>query len=140
MYYTAQELVDMLNRDEGEAFTVRKVRYYAQIELLSSPELVNGKKKYTDKHLEELRAIRKLQKTGSTLDDIKTEIRGLGQKELSKVSQNAMYFSQKSILDKNVVSINTDIALLFGNDVEDSLQEEIVRNVRQIINNHKGEL
>lgn len=140
MYFTAQELVDTLNVEEGEALTVRKIRYYAQIGLLSAPELVNGKKKYTSKHLEELRAIRKLQKTGNKLEEIKASIQGLDIQTLSRVSENAGYISQKPLVDRNVYDINEDIAFLFSHRVDGTLQKGLIEVVEDFLQKHKGEL
>lgn len=140
MHYTAKELVDMLNLEEGEALTVRKVRYYAQMDLLSPPQLVNGKKKYTGKHLEELRAIRNLQQTGSSLEKIKKEITDLDAVTLSRVSENAMYLSEKPILDKNVQELNEDVALLFSQRVTDEMRNDMIHAIQTVLNNHKGEL
>ena len=142
MYYTAQELVETLNREEGEALTVRKVRYYAQIGVLSSPELVNGKKKYSTKHLEELRAVRRLQKTGSKLEDIKTEIKGLDASSLYKVSENAIYFSEKPILDKNVCEINPDVSVMLSHRTyeHDDFRDGLIQVIEGYYQKHKGEL
>lgn len=137
MYYSAQQLVEILNQEEGNEMTLRKIRYYSQIEVLSPPERVNGKQKYTDKHLEELRAIRTMQETGAKLDEIKETISDLDVKSLSDFSQQFGYINKTRVKETFVEYIDEEISIIFDKNISNEKKKKAIEVMKKVSKNIK---
>lgn len=132
-YYTAKEVSEILQLEGDQEMSLRKVRYYSQINLLSPLETVNGKGKFTEKHLEELRAIRTLQKTGERLDDIKGKIQGLELVKLSNISNQRGYLTADRLLESRTVQAHPDVSITLSNNISMDEEKEMVRAILRII-------
>lgn len=138
MYYTAQELVERLNEEEGMKMTVRKIRYYSQIDMLSPTESVNGKKKYTNKHLEELRAIQSMQKIGAKLEDIKENIRDLDVGSLTDISEKSSYLNSTRIFETEIEIVDNDVSITFNKNTLPEKKSEMIEAMRRISKRFQG--
>lgn len=134
-YYTAKELAEVLQSEGDEEMTLRKVRYYTQIGMLSELEMDENKSKYSAKHLEELRAIRVMQKTGEKLEDIKEKIRGLNMQRLSDLNTHAIYLSADKLLRTTTYTVNKDITLTFSDQVETATKQMVINAVENSLGN-----
>ena len=132
MYYTAQELSDILINEQYSEMTVRKIRYYSQIGILSPPELVNGKKKYTEKHLDELRATKTMQKAGAKLGEIRGMIQQFDEQQLSSISEQMNYISKDRLGETFIEYIDEDVSIIFSNAISQTKKEAVISALKAL--------
>lgn len=125
-YYKAKELVEIMNSEGDEELSLRKVRYYTQIGVLSPLEDVNGKNKYTEKHLGELRALRTMQKTGEKLEDIGDKIKSLDSNKISDIAVRSSYYTSEHLFNTTSIQINEDVSISFSQKVKQNDIDEVV--------------
>jgi DNA-binding transcriptional MerR regulator len=94
--YTAKEITEVLQK-EGVSISLRTVRYYTQIGIIPTLELVGNKRVYTDNHLNYIRAILTLSKTGESLGDIQEKLKQLSPEDIQKIGD------QMALLKKIII-------------------------------------
>jgi DNA-binding transcriptional MerR regulator len=129
-YYTAKEIADILAMEGDTEMTLRKVRYYTQIGMLPALPIINNKPKYTAVHLEHLRALRTMQRTGEKLDDIKEKLSDLDEHLVSNIGQQMNYYTSDRLIDSTTVQVNPEISITFNNSIPQSTQDSIVKMIK----------
>lgn len=138
--YTQKEMVEIL-LSEGEEITLRTIRYYAQEGTLPERELIDGKLVYTDKHLNHLRAILTMKKTGKKLENIKNSLSSVTEDAISNFSSNHYHYLQdfsQNILDRTIEKVNDDIHITFSNKIDAQEKIEIVTHVLEMYKKNRG--
>lgn len=140
--YSGEEIVDILKNENDKDITLRTIRHYTSIGLIPKCEMKDRKRVYTDEHLEKLRAIRTMKKTGGSLTDIKHAMDQMSNEAITRVgSQISSYMSTSTnlsyIAEKEEHFFNPEISMTFHKNVSAELKQKIITNVSNII---KGEL
>lgn len=133
--YTAKQITDIL-QNEGQNINLRTVRYYTQIGIIPSLELVGNKRVYTDKHLHYIRAVLTLAKTGESLASIQEKLQTLSLEAIEKISEQMPLYQSKVILENETHKINDDVFITLSPNVSPELKEKVINSVSQIL---KGE-
>lgn len=127
--YTAEQLTKIL-RSEGYTVELRTVKYYAQIGVLSERPKVHGRRVFTDQHLEELRAVLTLKKTGKRLSEIKQIVSKQPTSTLRKISDHS-YLSAEYILEHERVQVHPQIQLQFHREVDPTLKKRVIAAIEK---------
>jgi DNA-binding transcriptional MerR regulator len=131
-YFTAKQIVDQLSA-EGMKINLRTVRYYTQIDII--PRLITAGKKrvYTDLHLDYLRAILTLSRSGETLAAIRDMLGTLSQAEIQKIGNQMDLYQAENILNRETTKINEDVLITLNTEIAASTKQKIVDAVSQIM-------
>ncbi|MEJ1518251.1 MerR family transcriptional regulator [Bacillus cereus] len=135
--YTAQEIAEILQQEGDKEMTVRKVRHYAEIGLLPDRAIINGRKRFTEEHLEYLRATRTMKKTGESLDNIKRALNHLNADNIRNIGTQLNHYSSETLINTQTHHFNSDIAFTFSNQVSSEIRNDIIETVTQILKSNK---
>ena len=69
-YLSAEEIAEQLRREGDHNVSSRTVHYYAEQRLLPPPEYDGSRPRYTQTHLDAMRRVRALKRSGRTLDQV----------------------------------------------------------------------
>jgi DNA-binding transcriptional MerR regulator len=125
--FTAEQLTTQLQQ-EGYHIEVRTVKYYAQIGVLSERPRVNGRRVFTEQHLEELRAILTIKKTGKNLSEIKSLISNQPRSALKKISRHS-YLSAEYLLEHETVNVHPHVTVTFHKNINPQWKEDILKYI-----------
>jgi DNA-binding transcriptional MerR regulator len=130
--YTGKQLADLLQREEPD-MNLRTLRYYTQIGLLPPLELSGNKRVYTDRHLEYLRAILTLSKSGESLADIQEKLAGLSAEEVAKIGDRLRFYQPEYIFRNETLVISEDVMLTVSPRISAELKSELVETVNRLL-------
>lgn len=130
--YTAKDLVDLLQLEEVE-INLRTVRYYTQLGLLP-PLLVDGNRRvYTTQHLDYIRAIISLAKTGISLAEIQKKLSELSTEEIKNIGKKLFLFKEETFLINETIKVNDDAFITISSKVSVEKQQELMKAVSNIL-------
>jgi DNA-binding transcriptional MerR regulator len=112
------------------------VRYYTQIGIIPSLELVGNKRVYTDNHLHFFRAILTLSKSGETLASVQEKLMGLSIEEVAKIGENLRLYQSKQILQNETHIVNEDVFISMSHRISPELKTKMIETIAQLM---KGE-
>ncbi|MEK5237822.1 MerR family transcriptional regulator [Paenibacillus sp. FSL L8-0470] len=130
--YTGKQLADLLQREEPD-MNLRTIRYYTQIGLLPPLELFGNKRVYTGRHLEYLRAILTLSKSGESLADIQEKLAELPAEEVAKIGDRLRFYQTEHIFRNETLVINEDVMLTVSPRISAELKSELVETVNRLL-------
>jgi len=136
-------MAEILQNEGYQGVNQRTVRFYIQSDMLPPRELIDGKLVYTDKHLDCLRAIRTMQRTGEKLSDIKASLQNVSSDSLRSINQQQYQYVKElsyNLFETSIEKVNNDISITFSSRVPNELKEQIVQNVSEFYDKHKGEI
>lgn len=131
--YTAKEISEILKSEGDEEMTIRKVRYYNQIGILPPMMKLKNKNYFNDEHLNYLRAMRTMQKTGEKLEDIKGKLKGLDVKGLENIGKQMSYISSERLLKTETCYLNDDVSITFSGKIEGDKREKIINKIKELL-------
>ncbi|MED0992350.1 MerR family transcriptional regulator [Bacillus nitratireducens] len=134
--FTAKQITEILQK-EGANINLRTVRYYTQIEIVPSLELVGNKRAYTEKHLHYFRAIITLSKTGETLASIQEKLKEMSLEEIIKIGERMTFYQSDKILQHETHKVNDDVFITLSANVSDELKQQVINSVSQILKGEK---
>jgi DNA-binding transcriptional MerR regulator len=135
-YFTAKEIVALLQLEGDSELSIRTVRYYTHYDDMLPPlEMVNNKPKYTQKHVEYIRAIRTMKKTGESLEGIKSTLNSLDYLNVAKIGAQSSYLSSNRLLQTSTHDVNTDVSITFSIDVPVEKQKEAIQMLKSLFEN-----
>jgi DNA-binding transcriptional MerR regulator len=129
--YSAKQVAEILEKEHPQ-MNVRTVRYYTQIGLIPSLELVGNRRGYTEKHIDYFRAILTLSKSGDTLASIKEKFNTLSQEEVAKIGENMHLLQSNTILHNKTVVINEDVIISMSPRISAELRTKMIATVSQM--------
>lgn len=129
--YTARQLAEILQKEGHDSINLRNIRYYREINVLKDLVEVDGKKYYTDEHLDYLRAIRTLQKTGDSLDTIKNKLADLDASQLRNLGEQMNYYTSDRVIQSVTHQFNEDISITFSHNVSEEAKSQIIKSVEK---------
>lgn len=130
--YTAKELVELLLSEEVEV-NLRTVRYYTQIGLLP-PLFVDGNRRvYTKQHLDYIRAIISLSKTGMSLAETQLKLDTLTSEEIENIGKKLFLFKEDTFLINETIKVNKDTFITISSKISEEKQQEVVKAVSEIL-------
>jgi len=133
--YTARQIAEQLQQDAPD-MNLRTVRYYTQIGLIPSLEVIGNRRVYTDVHLSFLRAIVTLSKTGDTLAAIREKISSLTLEEVEKIGDKLSLYRSGNVMDHDTVHVSEDVILTVGPRISSELKEQMMITLSRML---KGE-
>jgi len=133
--YTAKQIAEILQK-EDEQMNLRTVRYYTQIGIIPSLELVGNKRMYTDNHLHYLRAILTLSKSGETLASVQVKLSGLSMEEVAKIGENLRLYQSNQMLQSETHVVNEDVFISMSHRISPALKTRMIETITQLM---KGE-
>ncbi|WP_044640468.1 MerR family transcriptional regulator [Risungbinella massiliensis] len=128
--YTAEQLTTLL-QSEGYPIELRTVKYYAQLGILSERPKWNGRKVFVEKHLDELRAILTLKRTGKNLTEIKELLPTQTASSLKKLSSQRSYISADYLLEYETVAVHPQINVQFHQETPEKLKTKVVQAIQK---------
>lgn len=129
--YTAKEITEQLQQEEID-INLRTIRYYTQIGLLPPLEAIGNKRVYTEQHMDFLKAIVSLSKTGMSLAEIQDKLKNLTIEEIKNIGNKLFLFKEESFLKNETIKINEDVFITVSSDVPKELQQEVVRAISNV--------
>jgi DNA-binding transcriptional MerR regulator len=133
--YTAKQIAGTLQKEDPQ-MNLRTVRYYTQIGIIPSLELVGNKRVYTDNHLHYFRAILTLSKSGETLASVQKKLLGLSIVEVAKIGENLRFYQSKQILQNETHIVNEDVFISMSHRISPELKTKMIETIAQLM---KGE-
>lgn len=124
--YTAQELADNLQQQGDTKINKRTITYYSQIGLMPDLEIVKKRRVFTEIHMDYLRAIRTLAKTGKSLKQIKSEIGEFSIEDIRRISNNFNFYSTSQVAQHETIVVNEQVSLLVNSNFPREKKEELV--------------
>ncbi|MGN7760238.1 MerR family transcriptional regulator [Paenibacillus sp. 22594] len=134
--YTGKQLADILQQEDAD-MNLRTVRYYTQIGMLPPLELVGNKRVYTERHLESLRAILTLSKSGESLADIQMKLSELTAEEVASIGARLRFYQPEHILQHETLVINEDVMLTVSPQITPELKSEMIEAVTRLLRGEK---
>jgi DNA-binding transcriptional MerR regulator len=134
--YTAKQLAEILQHDDPQ-MNLRTVRYYTQIGVIPSLELVGNKRVYTDIHLHYFRAILMLSKGGETLANIQEKLQELSIEEIIQVGEKLPLYQIEQIMNHETHVINEDVIISLSTRTPPELKMKIIEAVSQLVEGRK---
>ncbi|KWX70116.1 MerR family transcriptional regulator [Paenibacillus jilunlii] len=134
--YTGKQLADILQQEDAD-MNLRTVRYYTQIGMLPPLELVGNKRVYTDRHLECLRAILTLSKSGKSLADIQVKLAALSPEEIASLGARLRFYQPQHILQHETLVINDDVMLTVSPQITPEQRSEMIEAVTRLLRGEK---
>ena len=131
--YTAKQITEILQNDDPQ-MNLRTVRYYTQIGVIPSLELVGNKRVYTDNHLHFFRAILTLSKSGETLANIQEKLQGLSIAEIIKIGEKLPLYQSDQMLNHETHVISEDVIISLSTRTTPELKTKIIEAVSQLVN------
>lgn len=139
--YTAREIAEIISNESEEEITVRTVKYYAQMGWMPDLEVVGNKRAYTDKHLNHLRALRTLTKTGKKLSEAANELRSLDEIEVKKIGERMNYFSSNTLYNVaysgEVFQPTEGLSVSFSSTFDEPIKKEIKEQINKILKKYE---
>lgn len=135
--YTAKQISEILLQDDSR-MNLRTVRYYTQIGMVPSLELMGNKRVYTDKHLHFFRAIITLTRTGETLAAIQEKLMLLSIEEVEKIGQQMHLYDSNRVLDNETLTITEDVAITLSSRISAELKQKVIESVSQLLREDKN--
>ncbi|KWX77688.1 MerR family transcriptional regulator [Paenibacillus riograndensis] len=130
--YTGKQLADILQQEDAD-MNLRTVRYYTQIGMLPPLELVGNKRVYTGRHLEYLRAILTLSKSGESLADIQVKLAALSPEEIAGLGARLRFYQPQHILQHETLVINDDVMLTVSPQITPEQRSEMIEAVTRLL-------
>ncbi|MNO36521.1 hypothetical protein D3C76_265900 [compost metagenome] len=130
--YTGKQLAELLRQEDAD-INLRTVRYYTQIGMLPPLELAGNKRVYTDRHLESLRAILTLSKSGESLADIQVKLSALSSEEIASIGARLRFYQPQHILQHETLVINEDVMLTVSPQIAPELRTEMIEAVSRLL-------
>jgi DNA-binding transcriptional MerR regulator len=134
--YTAKQIAEILQKEVPQ-INLRTVRYYTQIGIIPSLELVGNKRVYTDNHLHYFRAILTLSKSGETLASVQEKLNGLSIEDVEKIGENLRLYQSNHILQNETHIINEDVFISMSHRISPELKTKMIETISQLM---KGEM
>jgi DNA-binding transcriptional MerR regulator len=134
--YTAKQIAETLQKEEPQ-MNLRTVRYYTQIGIIPSLELVGNKRVYSDNHLHYFRAILTLSKSGETLAAVQEKLKGLSTEEVAKIGENLHLYQSNQILQNDTHVVNEDVYISMSHRISPELKTKLIESITQLM---KGEM
>ncbi|WP_246188094.1 MerR family transcriptional regulator [Paenibacillus tengchongensis] len=116
---------------------LRKVRYYTQLGMLPPLELAGNKRVYTRRHLDHLRAILTLSKSGETLAQIQSKLETMPEAEIAGLGERLRFFQPEHILANETLVLSEDVMLTLTPRVPAELRSEIVAALGKVLKGEK---
>ena len=129
--YTAKEITELLQQEEID-INLRTIRYYTQIGLLPPLEAIGNKRVYTEQHMDFLKAIVSLSKTGMSLAEIQDKLKNLTIEEIKNIGNKLFLFKEESFLKNETIKVNEDVFITVSSHVPKELQQEVVRAISNV--------
>ncbi|MFC0561483.1 MerR family transcriptional regulator [Halalkalibacter alkalisediminis] len=130
--YTAKELVELLQSEEVE-INLRTVRYYTQIGLLPPLPVEGNKRVYTTQHMDYIKAIISLSKTGLSLAEIQKKVSNLTFEEIKNIGKKLFLFKEEVFLKNETIKVSKDAFITVSSKVSAEKQQEVVNAVSKIL-------
>lgn len=136
--YTAKEIAEILQNEGDAEIALRTVRHYAEIGILPERILINGRKRFTQIHLDYLRALRTMQKTGESLDNIKGTLDSLKSDNIRSIGTKMNHYSTETLINTQTYQFSPDVSFSFSNHLSPATKERIVASVSSILNSENA--
>lgn len=133
--YTAKQLTELLQPEHPD-LQLRTVRYYTQIGLLPPLELAGNKRVYTDLHIQYLRAILTLSRSGESLASIQQTLSGLSAGEIRKIGDHSLLYEANRLIQNETIAIGEDVILSISPRIPEELKTKMIDTVSRML---KGE-
>ncbi|MHA6529069.1 MerR family transcriptional regulator [Paenibacillus sp. BAC0078] len=130
--YTGKQLAELLQQEDAD-MNLRTIRYYTQIGLLPPLELAGNKRVYTDRHLEHLRAIQTLSRSGESLANIQTKLSGLSDEEVANIGGRLRFSQPEHILQNETLVVSEDIMLTVSPRISAELRSEMIETIGRLL-------
>jgi DNA-binding transcriptional MerR regulator len=130
--YSAKQVAEILEKEDPQ-MNLRTVRYYTQIGLIPSLELVGNRRGYTEKHIDYFRAILTLSKSGETLASIQEKLNTLSREEVAKIGENLHLLQSNKLLHNETVVINEDVIISMSPRISAELRTKMISTVSQMV-------
>ncbi|WP_150267960.1 MerR family transcriptional regulator [Paenibacillus tepidiphilus] len=134
--YTAQQLADILQREDPE-MNLRKVRYYTQIGMLPPLELAGNRRVYTERHLNHLRAVLTLSKSGESLAQIQSKLAGMPDEEIAGLGERLPFYQPEHIMANETLVLSEDVMLTLSPRIPAELKAEMIAAVSSLLKGEK---
>ncbi|NIK76815.1 DNA-binding transcriptional MerR regulator [Paenibacillus castaneae] len=131
-HYTAKQIAEILQKEDSQ-MNLRTVRYYTQIGVIPSLELVGNKRVYTDNHLHYFRAILTLSKCGETLSGIQEKLHELTMDEIIKIGEKLPLYQTEQMMNHETHRISEDVFISFNSQTSPELKSKIIETVSQLV-------
>lgn len=112
---------------------LRTVRYYTQIGVIPSLELIGNKRVYTDNHLHYFRAILTLSKCGETLSGIQEKLHELTMDEIRKIGEKLPLYQTGKMINHETHRICDDVIISLNSQTSPELKSKIIETVSQLV-------
>jgi DNA-binding transcriptional MerR regulator len=130
--YSAKQVAEILEKEDPH-MNLRTVRYYTQLGLIPTLELVGNRRGYTEKHIDYFRAILTLSKSGETLASIQEKLNTLSQEEVVKIGENLQLLQSKNLLHNETVMINEDVIITMSPRISAELRTKMIATVSRMV-------
>ncbi|MEV5025462.1 MerR family transcriptional regulator [Paenibacillus sp. LPE1-1-1.1] len=130
--YTAKQVADIIQKDDPR-MNLRTVRYYTQIGMIPSLELSGNKRVYTNKHLQYLRAIITLTRTGETLGVIQEKLKSLSIEEIEKIGNQLHLYQPNRLLENETHQITEDVVISLSPRISAEVKQKVIDSVSMLL-------
>jgi len=130
--FTAKQVTEIIQKDDPK-MNLRTVRYYTQIGLIPPLELVGNKRVYMDKHVQYLRAIITLSRTGETLAAIQEKLRDLSMEDIEKIGDQISLFNPGRVLESETHQITEDVAITLSPRISAEVKQKVIDSVSMLV-------
>ncbi|MCK9859575.1 MerR family transcriptional regulator [Paenibacillus sp. ATY16] len=130
--FTAKQVTEIIQLDDAK-MNLRTVRYYTQIGILPPLELVGNKRVYTNKHVQYLRAIITLSRTGETLAAIQEKLSNLSMEEIEKIGDQINLFNPERVLESETHQITEDVAITLSPRLSEEVKQKVIESVSMLL-------
>lgn len=130
--YTAKQVADIIQKDDPR-MNLRTVRYYTQIGMIPSLELSGNKRVYTNKHLQYLRAIITLTRTGETLGVIQEKLKSLSIEEIEKIGNQLHLYQPNRLLENETHQITEDVVITLSPRISAEVKQKVIDSVSMLL-------
>ncbi|WP_028610854.1 MerR family transcriptional regulator [Paenibacillus harenae] len=130
--YTAKQIAELI-QNEDPAMNLRTVRYYTQIGIIPPLELAGNKRVYTNTHVQYLRAIITLSRTGETLAAIQEKLKNLSMEEIEKIGDQLHLFKSDRVLENETHQITGDVIITLSPRISAELKQKVIDSVSMLL-------
>lgn len=130
--YTAKQVADIIQKEDPR-MNLRTVRYYTQIGMIPSLELSGNKRVYTNKHLQYLRAIITLTRTGETLGVIQEKLKSLSIEEIEKIGNQLHLYQPNRLLENETHQITEDVVITLSPRISAEVKQKVIDSVSMLL-------
>jgi DNA-binding transcriptional MerR regulator len=134
--FTAKQIAELIQK-EDPTMNLRTVRYYTQIGVIPPLDLVGNKRVYTNAHVQYLRAIITLSRTGETLAAIQEKLKNLSIEEIEKIGDQIQLFKSDRVLENETYQITEDVVITLSPRISAEIKQKVIDSVSKLLKGEK---